>query len=198
MSSEKENISKSVSVKSLIRSNIGKLYYGVTLDKIPKQFGYFVEIERITKDIVRFIDEGEGLLLFGSYGSGKTSIAVIVAKNALYHNKTVYFIDSDEVMSSVMTNKQFEDGVSVYDRIKLVDLLIIDDLGREFGKDATKAVMENILRVRTNALRSTIITTNLAPQELKKQYGEGFYEVMMEKILPIKIQGVNFREREVD
>ena len=57
-------------------------------------------------------------------------------------------------------------------RFENADLLIIDDLGAEFVSSFSVAAFYNLLNVRTLNGRSTIVSTNLSPKELNRNYQE--------------------------
>ena len=52
------------------------------------------------------------------------------------------------------------------------DLLILDDLGTEFGSPFTTSCLYNIINTRLLEVRPTIISTNLKPPELLEKYGQ--------------------------
>ena len=63
----------------------------------------------------------------------------------------------------------------VYDSLELIEnaqLLIIDDLGTEFATNLSVTELFNIINHRLNNEMSTIISTNLAPKELERQYSD--------------------------
>lgn len=57
-------------------------------------------------------------------------------------------------------------------RFENADLLIIDDLGAEFVSSFSVAAFYNLLNCRTLNGRSTIVSTNLSPKELNRNYQE--------------------------
>ena len=65
------------------------------------------------------------------------------------------------------------------------DLLILDDLGTEMATGFVQSALYQIINGRLMEKRSTIISTNLAPEEIGSRYGrsvlsrlEGEYEIL--------------------
>ena len=70
-------------------------------------------------------------------------------------------------------------------RCESCDLLILDDLGTEMTTAFVQSALYQIVNGRMLSGRSTIISTNLAPEELGRRYGapilsriEGAYQIM--------------------
>jgi DNA replication protein DnaC len=70
----------------------------------------------------------------------------------------------------------FDDSLMIVDRCRDVDLLVLDDLGKEAVNlslsDSTAAPFELLMKDRVASVRSTIVTTNMAKEDFKKMYGE--------------------------
>ena len=78
-----------------------------------------------------------------------------------------------------------EDGGEDADRCMRCDLLILDDLGTEMTPSFVQSALYQIINGRLMEKRSTIISTNLAPEEIGSRYGrsvlsrlEGEYEIL--------------------
>ena len=78
-----------------------------------------------------------------------------------------------------------EDGGEDADRCMRCDLLILDDLGTEMTTSFVQSALYQIVNGRLMEKRSTIISTNLAPEEIGSRYGrsvlsrlEGEYEIL--------------------
>ncbi len=76
--------------------------------------------------------KGVGLYLWSTEMAQKTSIASLIAKEALRYGKTVFFEESSRLKTMLINKEQFEEGLSIEARIEMVDLLILDDIGKEY------------------------------------------------------------------
>ena len=89
----------------------------------------------------------------------------------------------------------FSEDITVMDRARDVDVLIIDDLGKEHNGASgySEVVYENLIRVRSAHQRTTIITCNLSPKQLVERYGVSIMEVLRESAVPVHVEGENRR-----
>jgi intein/homing endonuclease len=127
--------------------------------------------------------------------SHNTSAAVIVAKAAVMHGGTVYFIEVPELSDVKIGTRPFDENTTIWERMMKVDVLILDDIGSEYGTPWSKQLVERAIRLRANAKKPIIGTTNRFG-ELRTIYGEGVVSVMTSSMLPVLIEGKNWREDE--
>ena len=119
-----------------------------------------------------FESTGENILIEGNAGTGKTFIASCIANRALERGKSVYYQSAFKLFE-MFENAKFnhsEDNQEALSYVYDVDLLIIDDIGTEFVTQYTAAIFFDILSSRINAKKSTIITTNLALDDIDSTY----------------------------
>ena len=89
----------------------------------------------------------------------------------------------------------YEDRVGVLDGVLESDVLIIDDLGSEPNMKNTEEYFYLLFNERLSKNKSTIITTNLALEQLLARYGERTFSRLCNKAnsLMIKIQNKDLR-----
>lgn len=114
---------------------VGNRFWGVTVDKIPDSAAYKAMLKKYIENLKEHIEDGIGMLFEGKPRAGKTSAAVIIAKAVMAHSGTAFFIRADELTKAVIEKQQFDEDGMVADRMREVDLLVIDDLGEEHSKD---------------------------------------------------------------
>lgn len=150
------------------------------------------------RKLPEMIDKGYGIYLHGDSGVGKTAIAALIAHEARRYDAIVSFFSAYELRDAVSQKVIWEDSSTITDRAKGVDLLIIDDLGKEIGlsgKYSKKDTFyEQLIKIRNDHLRSTIITSNFCLEDLADRYGQGLRNVMQGCIYAIKVDGRNFYE----
>ena len=127
------------------------------------------------------------LLLSGGTGLGKTFLSACIAREVSDAGFSVVYDTAISVFSRYEDAKFRPDEVSDADvrRCESCDLLILDDLGTEMTTAFVQSALYQIVNGRMLSGRSTIISTNLAPEELGHRYGapilsriEGAYQIL--------------------
>ena len=115
-------------------------------------------------------ERGEGLYIEGTNGTGKTHLAVAIALQLIGEGISVICKTSYDIFQDI--KKSFDiDGVREYkilEAYKKVDLLIIDDLGKEQCTDWGMSTLYCIINDRYEDMKPTIITTNYNTESLIK------------------------------
>lgn len=138
-------------------------------------------------------DAGDGLYLFGERGVGKTHKAWSLLLGYLEAHATTksWGIDGDEVVvfdksallipcermfSEIKDTFNAQNGPStseVIEKFEQVDLLVIDDIGKEKLTDWTRIKLFQIVNARYNNCRATVFTSNYSPAELVRRMSVG-------------------------
>lgn len=185
----------------LERTRIPRRFWNTKYEQVPQSVhGYLGKYLRAVDEM---LDAGEGLLLWGPNGVGKTSIATLIGFEVARRGGTTYFATAESLRLASIERTMFDDETTVMERAQEVELLIIDDLGKEHRSESAYAerLIENLLRVRLAQKRATIITTNLplvgdASKRiagLNTVYSTSMLEVLRECVLPLDVEGVNQR-----
>jgi len=169
----------------LRRMNIPEDYWRVTLEGV----GPDETRDIVTKYLVNIagaLSQGIGMVINGEYGSGKTSIAILCLKQARRLGGTGLYLTAPEYLRDVFRGVMYDDTLTVERRSAEVDLLVIDDLGKEAvnimsEKDASAAMFVALMKERASSSKSTIITSNLTIDMIEKLYGKAFRESIREK-----------------
>lgn len=105
---------------------------------------------------------GDGLYIEGTNGTGKTHLAAAIALQLIGEGIPVICKTSSDLLLDI--KKSFDDSsvneAQVLDVYKRVDLLIIDDLGKEQCSDWSMSTLYSILNDRYEDMKPTIVTTN--------------------------------------
>lgn len=167
---EKIEFLKGKAIRIWERTNIGDYFKQCTFDTYDdhdERFAYKRVCERYAKE---FIDnnEGEGFVLYGTLGVGKTHLVTAVGNYLVYEQGiSCYFAPVSTLMRDIQKrfNKKNADEKDDPERLcKTVDLLILDDLGREKTSEWSQQILFDIIDARYRAKKPILITTNLNPE----------------------------------
>lgn len=126
---------------------------------------------------------GEGLLLYGEAGNGKTYLAECIA-SALCFRFNVQVMTADSVIATSL----FDDGLETLTRN---DLVVLDDLGTHRDTSYADERIFSVVNDCYNRYVPMIVTTNLTPQKMmQEQPGikQRTYSRILERCLPVKIE----------
>lgn len=133
-------------------------------------------VRRFVTNLQANLDTGRGLWIMGDIGTGKTALAMVVAKAAIDMGRTVAIYSLPRLltlMRDLMKEKVEHPGglIGFIDTLCSVDLLQIDDVGAENTSDWVIEQLYSIVNTRYEEQRSIVVTTNLKPDELREQIG---------------------------
>ncbi len=160
-------------------------------------------VVREVRDFARRIDEnldaGRGLWLYGDVGTGKTTLAMLVSKQALEAGRSVAIYSLPRLLAEIRTT--FDDAaqrsyVELVDRLSSVDLLHIDDVGAEKTSPWVLEQLYALVNARYEDERSVLITTNLKERdELVEQIGERTVSRLEEMCEVLPLYGADARRQ---
>ncbi len=124
------------------------------------------------------------LILAGKRGTGKTHLAVAIAIDAMKHNRQAYFRLVNDLLEELRQSVRDEEFHEVMTRFKNVDVLVLDDLGKERSTQAGLDYLYQIIDYRYRNNLQTVITTNAKTiQELEKWGAPEYLTPMCSRML---------------
>lgn len=135
------------------------------------------------------------LVLEGTYGCGKTHLAVAVGNIRVEQfGDEVLFITAPDLLDYLRTTFNPSAEISYdesFDRIRNIPLLILDDLGVENPSGWAKEKLFQLLNYRYSANLPTVITTNMELDELDPRLSSRMLE--SKTVFHIKILAPDYR-----
>jgi DNA replication protein DnaC len=164
-------------------TGIPKIFRGVSFDRKPicDMDPWIVSpTRRFAESIGENVEDGRGLWFYGDVGTGKTSLAMLVASRALDDGRSVAVYSVPRLLTELRASYDAdsrESFFSLFKRLTSVDLLILDDLGSERQTEWVLEQLYSIVNERWQDQRSVIVTSNIPKQEtpvgaLRKQIAE--------------------------
>lgn len=148
------------------------------LNKTFDDYNCTTEAQKYAKQIgqsfVNNFPNDQNILMLGSVGTGKTLLASAIIEGLLPHQHCLIIKVMDVVRAIKGTWRKDSDR-SESDLIKTLvgyDLLVIDEVGTQFGSDTERLFIFDIIDGRYQAMKSTILISNLDIDGVKKVIGE--------------------------
>jgi DNA replication protein DnaC len=141
----------------------------------------------------------ENILLCGTVGIGKTFLSNCIAKEVLDKGHSVLYLSAFQLFdlmakNSFSGNAPKESSVAKqYPHIFESDLLIIDDLGTELANSFTMTGFFLVINERILRKKSTLISTNLSPEEILTTYTERCASRIISNYTMLKLSGSDIR-----
>lgn len=177
-------------------ANVPEGKWDARLDLIPPHLPFVAKIKQYLDDLRKNVEGGRGLVLWGPYRGGKSCIASCLIGESMSWRLNAYWIFSFDVADAWIAKGGWRKS-----EIRGTDFLVLDDFGME-SQDPVRGEfprekIKNLLRVRLEGARPTILTTNLSPASVEKIYGEKTWALLQEKMTFVLVSGAeqHWKER---
>lgn len=126
--------------------------------------------------------QGTCILLLGKPGTGKTHLAVGIAHAVLAIGHTAVYTRVSglcQAVRSTYADRSLTER-EVYQRYTAPDLLVIDELGRQYGSEAERMMLFEVINARYEACRPMVVVSNLEPGAFAEFLGQACFSRLME------------------
>lgn len=127
--------------------------------------------------------KGLSLVLCGTTGTGKTHLACSILKCLAYEQGVFGLYDTtyraiQRVRATYRAHEESEQQAIA--RYVTPDLLVLDEIGVQYGTDSEKLILFSILNGRYEELRPSVLVSNLTADEIKDYLGDRVFDRMRE------------------
>ncbi len=177
---EEEQKIKDINANNTRKENL-RLDAGISRRNLHKTFDdYICTNEGQTKaknDCMRYVENfptDKSLIMVGGVGTGKTLLASAIIDALVDNNKCeiVKVIDIVREFKSTWFKDSNKDELGIIYHYQDLDLLIIDEVGSQFGSDTEKLFIFDVIDARYQDMKPTILISNLDIDGIKDAIGE--------------------------
>lgn len=117
---------------------------------------------------------GRCLVFGGKPGTGKTHLGCAITDAVARQGRSAQYTTVTELIRCIRSTwgDSAQDENSVLRRFASLDLLVLDEVGLQFGTDAEVMQLTEVLDLRYRALKPSLIMSNCTASELGKYLGE--------------------------
>lgn len=169
-------------------------FHGDRLSDIPDAYEYKQALLFYANNAEEFGVKGEGILMVGPHGHGKTSACCALLRVFLIHDVPALFVRWNEL------GKIFKswDAASreLQDRILWIRALAIDDVGEQIPGDFEQTLSSfiQVVRHRYDEKLPTFLNTNLEAEEFLARFEAQGSLFRSPRYLFVPVSGHNWRE----
>lgn len=118
--------------------------------------------------------DSTGMLMLGNPGTGKNHLTAGISKEIIKQGGSVVFTEAIKIFRACKQAWKSKDTTESEVMAEFVspDLLVIDEIGVQFGSDTEKMLLTEIINDRYNAMKPSILSGNLTLVELKNVVGD--------------------------
>ena len=146
-----------------------------------------------------FLQRGENIIFHGKTGVGKSGLAVGILRQALISGARGRFYDTQHLLDDLYASLADRTTTKLLNTLCRYDILLLDELGYlTLNKEQMNAFFK-LMKERYEAGKSTIITTNLEPDEWyqllqPKDMVDALLDRLHHRCTVIKVKGKSLRE----
>jgi len=127
---------------------------------------------------------GTWLLFMGNVGTGKSHLCAAIINQVIRAGYTALFTKTPRLLREVKDTFHRDAEITqseIIARMGEIDLLVIDEVGIQFGTDTERMILYEILDLRYEAMLPVILTTNITDlKSLEKLLGERIIDRLFE------------------
>lgn len=161
------------------RASLPKRFVGRTLEnwtaRTPDQLRVLEEVSDFFRDPQASVSDGRSYAFIGGCGTGKTHLAVGMIRALIDAGFTAKYANVPEAIARVKATygaNRTESEEQVIESFTSPDLLVLDEVGVQFGTETENLVLFRILNRRYEDMKPTVLISNVTMDKLTAFVGE--------------------------
>jgi DNA replication protein DnaC len=125
-----------------------------------------------------------GMIMIGGVGTGKTHLAYATCLQLANDGKMCKMTTVNKIVREVRAawgGHTDETEESIINNMSGLDLLVIDEVGSQYGSDSERIIINEIINDRYDKMVPTIVIGNVTVSELQDILGARVYDRLMEQ-----------------
>ena len=120
------------------------------------------------------LKQGRSAIFVGKVGTGKTHLAIGIALSIMQQQRSALFVTVQRLIRRVKDSwhTKEETESQVVDVFASPDLLVLDEVGVQFGSEFEKQVLFDVLNTRYENRKPSILLSNIPKEQLSDYLGE--------------------------
>lgn len=172
---------------ALDRAGIPRRFRAKTFDSFEADTTAKADCLRIAMEFVNDFhvrhSAGETMVFSGRPGTGKSHLAIAICHAIMGAGYTAFYINALDVIGMIRSTWR-KDGErtesDVLRELTAVDLLVIDEVGVQYGTDGEKVILFDIINRRYQDQRPMVLLTNQGREGLKTYLGDRAFDRLRE------------------
>lgn len=128
------------------------------------------------------LERGTTVVFSGTPGTGKSHLAIAAAMTAMQSGTALYVnaLDMIRMVRDTWRRDSEMTESAVLHELSTVSLLVIDEIGVQYGTDGEQVILFDVINRRYRDLMPTILLTNLGKADMKQFLGERSFDRLRE------------------
>ena len=184
----------------MIRSGIPKEFWPITFDNFWGNPTAVRLAQKYCRHLRLAREHGFGFLFMGSNGRGKTSLEMVILKEALKQGYSAFYITMPMIFKQIYQSYNFPElGRELKHIIETVDFLAIGELGKDYhrkdSEEFARCEFDVLFRSRREQCLPVLMDTNMDDSELVDTYGESLMSLFHSRLKFIEMKGIDYRKK---
>lgn len=141
--------------------------------------------------------QGKSLILSGKPGTGKSHLAAAVIQSLYpnYQGQYMTLMDMIRLVRGTWSRNSEKSEAQVLKELCFIDLLVIDEIGVQYGTDGEQNIIFDVLDGRYREQVPTIMLTNQDKEGLQKCIGERVFDRLRETSTWVSFDWESYRPK---